>query len=206
MKISKVSIILFIVTIIAIGGYFIFLQKNSYTNQQKASYNSVVSDQHNGWEAYKDDKLKFEFQYPPFSCEVQRAIGDTSFVACYLPKGQNGGPKGTIGAYTVSLGFISQEQLNVMGVTYCGAYPNDSSRCESLKIGGVNSIIDWGINVPITTYDSAGKEKESSEVRASVWIPHPGGGIVTFVLQPVIPESKTVLYEILSTFRFFALK
>lgn len=91
---------------------------------------------------------------------------DTSFTACYLPKGKDGGPKGTAGAYTVTLGFISEAQLNTMGITYCGAYPNDSSRCESFKIGEVNSTIDWGI----------------SEVKARAWIRHPGGGIVTFEL------------------------
>lgn len=35
MKIPKVLIILFVVAIIAIGGYFLFVQKNSQTSQQK---------------------------------------------------------------------------------------------------------------------------------------------------------------------------
>ena len=216
---ANIILIIVIVAIIAVGGYFVFSKKSKPAQQTPTTQTTpsastqssnnqptpTSTDKTASWKTFRDDKLKYEFQYPPFSCEVQREMGDTSFVACYLPKGVNGGPKGTSGAYSLTLGFISQAQLNVMGVTYCagGAYlKNDPSRCESIKIGGVNSTIDWGINVPFTTTDSEGKEKQSSELKASVWIPHPNGGIVTFELQPIIPESKAVLYEVLSTFKF----
>lgn len=138
------------------------------------------------WKTYTDSKLNYSFQYPPTTCELQRSIGDTSFAICYLPKGGDGGPKNNNG-YVITLGFISQSQLNVMGITYCGAYPNDFSRCESFKIGKFTASIDWGTD---------------SEARASALISHPKGGIVTFNLQPVTSESKEMLKQILSTFKF----
>ena len=213
----NVFLIILVIALVGVVGYFVFVKKSEVVTYQtpisqttpptstQVTNNQPTpksANQTTDWKTYRDDKLKYEFRYPPFSCEVQRMMGDTSFVACYLPKGQNGGPKGNDDAYTISLGFVSQAQLNVMGITYCGAYPNDSSRCESRKIGGVNSTIDWGINVPFTTTDSEGKEKQSSELKASVWIPHPNGGVVTFELQPVTPESKAILYEVVSTFKF----
>ncbi len=139
------------------------------------------------WKTYTDSNLNYSFQYPPpSSCVLQESVGDTSFALCYLPKGSDGGPKHNNG-YVITLGFISQGQLNVMGVSYCGAYPNDSSRCESFKIGKVTASIDWATG---------------NAAKASAWISHPNGGIVTFDLQPVTAESKEILRQILSTFKF----
>jgi len=138
------------------------------------------------WKTYTDSNLNYYFQYPPTSCELQRFAGDTTFAICYLPKGSDGGPKHNIG-YVISLGFISKNQLSVMGVTYCGAYPNDSSRCELFKMGEVTASIDWGTG---------------ADGNASAWIYHRNGGIITFDLQPVTAESKEILKQILSTFKF----
>ncbi len=138
------------------------------------------------WKTYTDSNLNYSFQYPPTSCELQRFAGDTTFAICYLPKGSDGGSKHNNG-YVISLGFISKSQLSVMGVTYCGAYPNDFSRCELFKMGEVTASIDWGTG---------------ADGNASAWISHPNGGIVTFDLQPVTAESKEILKQILSTFKF----
>ena len=159
------------------------------------------------WKVRRDDELGYEFKYPPNPLEPSRSIGDTSFVVGYPTKEQyRNDPlisKSVDKTFWITVGYISQGQLNVMGVTYCGAYPNDTSRCESRNIGGVRATIDWGVVVPFTRITEDGKEKEDSQIKADAWIPHPqNGGIVTFELQPVTPESKEVLYQILTTFRF----
>lgn len=141
-----------------------------------------TSDKIVNWKIYTDSNLNYFFQYPPPSCEVQESDGDTAFVICYLPTGSDGGLKHNNG-YVISLGFISKDQLNVMGITYCGAYPNDSLRCELFK----TASIDWGTGV---------------NGNANVWIYHSNGGIITFDLKPVTTESKEILKQILSTFKF----
>ena len=157
----------------------------SKTNTQTAAKPSSQDETVN-WETYTESNLNYSFQYPPASCELQRMLGDTSLALCYLPKGSDGGAKHNNG-YVITLGFISQSQLSVMGITYCGAYPNDSSRCELFKMGKVTASIDWGTG---------------GDANASAWIDHPNGGIVTFALQPVTAESKAILKQILSTFKF----
>ena len=139
--------------------------------------------------------LKYEFRYPPNWLEPSRELGDTSFAIGYSTKDGSE-------TYWITLGFISQAQLSVMGITYCAANPNDTSRCESIKIGGVASIIDWGLVVTFTKITKEGKEEQSVQTKASAWIPHSNGGIVTLELQPVIPESKEIFYQILSSFKF----
>ena len=193
-----VNIILIVVIVILVGSvsYFAFVKKSSPvvqqsptptpTQTQKPVSPTPTPDKTVNLETYTDSNLNYSFQYPPTSCELQRELGDTSFALCYLPKGSDGGAKHNNG-YVITLGFISQSQLNVMGITYCGAYPNDSLRCESFKIDKVTALIDWG------TGGDAG---------ASAWISHPNGGIVTFELQPVTSESKAILKSILSTFKF----
>ena len=177
------NIVLILVVVVLVGalGYFAFVKKSEPVAQQ-----SPTPDKNANWKTYADSNLNYSFQYPPTSCELQREPGDTSLVLCYLPKGSDGGPKHNYG-YVISLGFISQSQLNVMGITYCGAYPNDSSRCESLKTGKVTASIDWGTG---------------ADASASAWISHPNGGIVSFELQPITNESKAILKSILSTFKF----
>lgn len=192
------NIILVVIVIILVGavGYFAFVKKPepvvqqsptpTPTQTQKFVSLTPTSDKTVNWKTYADSNLKYSFEYPPTSCELQRQLGDKSFALCYLPKGSDGGAKHNIG-YVITLGFVSQSQLNVMGITYCGAYFNDSSRCESFKMGKVAVLIDWGT---------------SGNANASAWINFPSGGIVTFDLQPVTNESKVILKSILSTFKF----
>ena len=155
-------------------------------NCEFAKCPDVKKDETAGSKMYTDSSLNYSFKYPPATCELQRLAGDTTFAVCYLPKGSDGGPKNNNG-YVISLGFISKSQLSVMGISYCGAHLDDSSRCESFKIGIVTASIDWGTG---------------NDASASVWISHPDGGIVAFALQPVTAESKEILKQILSTFKF----
>ncbi|MBI3443561.1 hypothetical protein HY008_02735 [Candidatus Woesebacteria bacterium] len=197
---APVIILLAVLVIAGLGGaYYFATHVNKSTQPQptiqpsptlasKADVNREPSGSGEtvNWKTYTDSNLNYSFQYPPPSCELQRFAGDTSFAICYLPKGSDGGSKHNNG-YVISLGFISKSQLSVMGVTYCGAYPNDSSRCELFNMGKVTASIDWGTG---------------GDASASILIGHPNGGIVTFTLQPVMAESKAILKQILSTFRF----
>ncbi|MBI2635047.1 MAG: hypothetical protein HYW79_00680 [Parcubacteria group bacterium] len=179
---ANIILILFIVAALAGAvGYFAFVKKSEPVAQQSPTPDKTVN-----LKTYTDSNLNYSFQYPPTSCESQRELGDTSLALCYLPKGSDGGAKYNNG-YVITLGFISQSQLSVMGITYCSAYPNDSLRCESFKIGKVIASIDWGTG---------------ADDSASAWISHPNGGVVTFNLQPVTSESKEILKQILSTFKF----
>lgn len=192
------NIILVVIAGILVGavGYFAFIKKSepiaqqspkpTPTQTQKPASPTPTPDKTTNWKTYTDSNLNYSFQYPPASCELQRELGDISFAICYLPKGSDGGAKHNNG-YVITLGFISQSQLNVMGITYCGAYPNDSSRCDLFEIGKVTASIDWGTG---------------GAASASAWFSHPNGGIVTFSLQPVTTESKEILKQILSTFKF----
>lgn len=158
------------------------------------------------WTKYRNESLQYEFSYPPNPLEPMRELSDTSFVIGYfLDEGNRNDIRDVQNpdkTYWISLGYISQKQLSVMGITYCGANPNDSSRCESFTVGGQTSTIDWNIPVEYTKINDYGKEEEASQIKATVWIPDSKGGIVTFELQPVVPKSKETLYKILSTFRF----
>ena len=187
-----ILIVVIVVILVGAVGYFSFVKKSEPVAQQSPmpiptqtqKPLSPTPNKNVNWKTYTDSNLNYSFQYPPTTCELQRFAGDTSFVICYLPKGRGGGPKNNNG-YVITLGFISQSQLNVMGITYCGAYSNDSSRCESFKMGKVTASTDWGTGAD-----------------ASAWISHPNGGIVTFNLRPVTAESKEILKQILSTFKF----
>lgn len=191
-----VLVIMIVVILIGAVGYFAFVKKSepiapqsptpTPTKTQKAISPTPTPDKNVSWKTYADSNLNYSFQYPPTTCELQRFAGDASFALCYLPKGSDGGAKHNNG-YVITLGFISQSQLSVMGITYCDAYPNDSLRCESFKIDKVTASIDWGTG---------------ANGNASAWISHPNGGIVTFTLQPITAESKEILKQILSTFKF----
>ena len=137
------------------------------------------------WQTYKHSELNYELQYPPSWFLLPAAYVDTSFYIFYRTPYPGTG----YSVYFINGGYISQAQLNTVGVSYCDTNPNDSSRCENIRVGGQDATIDWGL-------------KENNQTKAGVWIPHPRGGIVTFELKPVIPETKTILYQILSTFKF----
>lgn len=109
----------------------------------------------------------------------------------------------TTRTYWISLGFISETQRSAMGASYCEGYSQDSSRCEIRTIGGIPSTIDWKLPVEYNTYSYGSDEpKKGVQIKAYVGIPHPSGGMVTFELQPVAPESKETFDQILSSFKF----
>lgn len=147
------------------------------------------TDETPDWKTYRTDV--FEFKYPEKNrFEPSREVGDTTPIFCYLLE-EGATPKSIEGTACIWTGYISQDQLNAMGITYCGAHPEDP-RCESFMINQhLGFTIDWGLEVPGT-----------SQMKASAWISHPEGGVVTLELQPVVPKSKDLFKQILSTFKF----
>ena len=208
--INIIALVVIIVFFAGIIGYLFVTKRSDPTTTQnqinKQSQVSIQSDEIATWKTQRDSTLRYEFLYPPDPLEPSRMEGDTTFVVGYPIKEEyRNDPliaKSADKTFWITLGYIPQAQLNVMGITYCGAYPNDVPRCESSEIGGVNSMIDWGIAVPFTRITKEGKEVQNMQIKASVWIPHPDGGVVTFELQPVVSESKAVFHKILSTFKF----
>lgn len=145
----------------------------------KVARPTLTTDPTANWKTWKNDQLNYEFKYP-----LDWEVGDSEF----------GSPTSVIQQpqknYYLAISYVSQSQLSVMGVTYCGAYPNDAPRCELFKINEKTSAgIDWG-------------PADSERHEVSVQIGHPEGGIITFSLSPVNSETKSILYKILSTFKF----
>ena len=146
------------------------------------------------WEIYRNEELKYEFRYPPNWIEPSRAEGDNTFSIGYALKDGSG-------TYSITVGFLG----NLLFGSYCGEHSEDTSRCESGKIGGSSSMIDWewDKSVPYTKIDEEGKLVKNTQTKTMAFIFHyPTYGLVTFELQPVVPESKETLKQILSTFRF----
>ena len=186
-----------------IGASIAWVQPASSAGQAQ-SVDTGASGDRSGWQTSRNDRLHYEFRFPPHFSLPQSELGDTSetgFTIGYPPTGAKG-PKDL---YWITQGYISPSQLSTMGITYCGAYPNNAPRCELRKVGGVVATIDWGIDVPITLLDEGGTGKHIvHQTKASVWIPHPTGGVITFELQPVVPEARAAFEQILSTFRFIS--
>lgn len=151
-----------------------------------------LEDKAGGWETYRDNELRYEFRYPPKWFEPSRGMDDTdnTFVIEYaIDDGRS--PKYAGNSYGITHRYIVSSESNTTGISYCDSHHDDTSRCETIKIAGVEAVIDWQTPIP-----------DTEESRASVRIPHPKGGIVTFELYPVVPKSKETMYQILSTFRF----
>ena len=196
-----------IILIIVVAGSYFYYQKNISSSVKNSAKNadaqmivyedqltptstpSSPPDETANWEKYTNKELKFEFKRPPNWSEPQSEYGAPSFPFTFgYTSGNNPiDAKDVNKTYWITVGFISQSQLSVMGITYCGANPNDSPRCQKTQIGNVSSEIDWGTPEDKTAYVS---------------IPHSNGGIVTFQLNPVNTESKKTFNQILSTFKF----
>lgn len=202
----KKWVILFIIGVfLCLLSFFYFIIKETQQSEKmkelaaRSADSTLTLTPSSDWKTYTNNNLGISFQYPPNHIEPQRDIGSTGFVIGYPLEGGMIGKN--VNTYWITFGYISQTQLNTMGVTYCGG-TNDTSRCESKQIGGVDSMIDWGIPIETTQIGDGGKEEKITQLQAFFMIPHPNGGRVTFELQPVVPESKEIFNQILSTFKF----
>lgn len=151
-------------------------------SKNDATVNQFLQAKQKGnWIAYQDLALGYEFSYPATWMSSQTTPG-ASWSASYHDVTQKGSPN-----YNLTLGFISEAQLATMGITYCGSYPNDQ-RCQSLTVGVITVMIDWGSN--------------ANAAIASV--ARPQGGVVTLEIEPVDDFSKAQFLSILKTFKFIS--
>lgn len=206
-----ISGLLVLLVLMGAGAYYLWSQNSNtaQVNQPTDTSPSVspdaqqtISPNSTNWITYRDINLKYELQYPPNPLMKK---GNMSFtVGYFINKGDPDNiqdvqdPEKT---YWIKSGFISESQLGLMGVDYCGG-TNDPSRCEVITLNGVKSIIDWGIRSEYTKTGSNGKTEIATQLKALVSIPHPTGGMVTIELQPVVPESKETFYKIIKTFKY----
>jgi hypothetical protein len=86
---------------------------------------------------------------------------------------------------TIIMDIATGIDLSLMGVSYCGAYPQDE-RCETLKTeSGISVTIDWGVS---------GK--------ANAMFSLDGTYGVSFTLHQINPDTKIVFKKVLSTVKF----
>lgn len=140
---------------------------------------SSIPEETTNWKIYINKSYGFEFKYPQ-DWEVGDSEGGLPSSVLQWPQKN----------YFLEINIISPEQLNLMGITYCAANINDILRCESLKVDkNIDAVIDWGVD-------------NENKTKALVQIADPSGGMITFNLSPINSETKSFLYNILSTFRF----
>ncbi len=138
---------------------------------------SKTADETGNWKIYINNELGYQFKYP--GDWVVDTNKSKPFTAKYLVGGVE---------WSLVVDFTTNEQLGLMGITYCGAHPEDKARCEGFKINdSVVAGIDWGA---------------SSDDSANATISYPKGGAISFHLTPVLSESKQIFNQILSTFKF----
>lgn len=172
-----------VMVVIGVGGYVLGTRKTQ-TPAKSPEPTPIASiqptftpDPTANWKTYTNQKLGFQFQYPADWIPADPSEAPSGVAIKKCPKGQS--------CSVISVGLISESQLATMGITYCGAYPQDSTRCQTIS----GFLVDWG---PPT------EAKRSAYATAS----HPKGGVVTISLAPVTSETKSVFLKILSTFKF----
>jgi len=133
-NLSAVVIIVVIGTVMAAGIYF-FVAKRDYSafasNQGDGAARTNESPPGNGWKVFRDSRYGFQFAYP-----AGWSVGSYHDRNIILLKDERN--------YEI-ITINSRINLALIGVSYCGAYPEDK-RCEVLKTDGGCLTIDWGID------------------------------------------------------------
>lgn len=143
--------------------------------KNKLTVNSQPQATQTVWKIYQNKTLDYEIQYPPdLSIKENPESNLTEFVSN--------------GVTVITIGFISQDMLNAMGISYCGAYPNDKKRCEKIIINGKEYIILKDDN-----YEA-------------IDIFKPAGGAFAISLKHVTDETKAIFRKMLSSVRFLEKK
>ncbi len=157
-----------------------FLQEVAKRKTDIAKKQFEETKQSGAWKTHANKQLGYEFRYPATWSEPDRMMGDEVFSIYYQDHSLKNGY-----AASLTLGFISEAQIALMGIDFCDANPDDK-RCERKKIGNVSAAIDWGDN----------------DKFAFAKIPRPAGGFVTFTLKPNTSKAKSLFIPILETFKF----
>ena len=188
---ANIILVLVIVAVIAIGGYFVVVKKQpqpttqtpvqttiptpieTSTQTPPATTPSIQTNVNNEWKIFKDSRYTFQFSYPG-KWNVTNQQG-TSRVLILKDEMSNE-------IITVDTGV----NLSVIGISYCGAYPQDK-RCESLKTeSGGYVTIDW----------------DESGTANAMFSSQDGTYGVSFTLHKVSADTKVTFRKILSTFLF----
>lgn len=193
-KKSRIPLIIIslIIILLLCGGVIVIYKNRIITNEKPISPSPTLTqptttptpttDSLSDWKTYTDMKDNYSFKYPgDWKLFIEQSLPPI-YNLSYLNKTDNKN-------WVIEIRLIPQDRLSLMGVTYCGAYPEDKSRCEYMILNNINVLIDWGIKV-------------NNENTAVVSIPYVNKGVIDITLTPVNPETKKILYQILSTFKF----
>ena len=124
----------------------------------------------NEWQTFQDSRYIFQFEYPAkWSTEDRQGAVDPLILR---------------NEQESEIIAISGINFTIIGISYCGAYPQDS-RCEVLKAEGGDVFIDWNVD---------------REAYAMLSAPNGTSG-VGVTLHKINPETKTAFLRILSTFK-----
>ena len=192
----NIVIVTVIVLLVAVGGYFFIVKKSEPIVQQEVPISTqtaptsptptpskpitatVQNPTDSKWKIFQDNRFAFQFEYPS-EWSVLNKLDDPYGVDFWLAEGNMA---------TVIMDIASGINLSLIGVSYCGAYPQDK-RCESLKTeSGSQVIIDWGVS---------GK--------ANAWFmfsSQDGTYGVSFTLHKINSDNKIIFKKVLSTFKF----
>lgn len=194
---TNIILVTLVVAIVVIGGYFVvvkrqpqpIIQQTTVQNssptpvEQKMPTQTPPTDtppaQTNAggeWKIFKNNRFTFQFGFPAEWSVLDQL--DNAYGVDFWSTENN--------MATRIMYVNSGINLSVIGISYCGAYPQDK-RCESLKTeSGVYATIDWGVNGTASAMFSS----------------QDGTDGASFTLNKVNSETKNIFRKILSTIKF----
>ncbi len=141
---------------------------------------SEVNTKTKDWQTYDNKEYGFAVKFPSELKSQEKTEGSGINFLGEL-NGKN---------FFLNFEYISQNTLNLMGITACEAHP-ESPACEHFSYNGLNFIISWNTE----------NEGMYSGSRAEILKPD-GGKIVISTLYSPSQEIKTLFRLMLSTFKF----
>ena len=194
---ANIILIVVVIAIVAVGGYFVMVKKQARPITQQTPVQtttptpietktttptaatatpSTQTKTGSEWKVFKNGRFNFQFSYPA-EWNVLDQIDNAHGVDFWLAE------KNMV---TRIMDVNSGINLAVIGIFYCGAYPQDK-RCESLKTeSGGYVTIDWDV----------------SGTANAMFGSQDGSYGVSFTLHKVNSETKNIFRKILSTFKF----